>query len=181
MRTQAKSASVVDKPMNTATQNELVQKPGRKSNIRDFMAASTDITEWMLQAHQPFLGFISKGVREKYIDPLRKRHEEGTVDGRIYDIAWMSSGRPFGFSGGGAEGLKREIDGIPKDRVSTFTLLMGGRYVKLCKVYNAADFHCRATACLIMLQEEAENFDPDWHFPSRSEGAQDPTTNKVAE
>jgi hypothetical protein len=135
------------------------QKARRKLNIRDFLSRGMDITKWMIEAHNPFVGFISKGVCEKYIEPLRAKHEDKSLDWRIYDIAWMSSVRNFEVSFGGMIDMHRESDGVTKDRISTFTLDMDGQNVQLCKVYKQVDFADGRAACLIMLPEEAECFD----------------------
>jgi hypothetical protein len=135
------------------------KKARRKLKIQDFFAGGMEITKWMIEAHHPFVGFISKGVCEKYIEPLRAKHEDKSLDWRIYDIAWMSSVRMSEVSLGGVMNLCNETDGVTKDRISSFTLDMNGQNVQLCKVYKQVDFANGRAACLIMLPEEAECFD----------------------
>ena len=161
-----KDVSAKNDPLRVleATHGGTGQKARRKLNIRDFFAGGMEITKWMIEAHNPFVGFISKGVCEKYIEPLRAKHEDKSLDWRIYDIAWMSSVKfsSVRFSEASLSGvidMHRESDGVTKDRISTFTLDMDGQNVQLCKVYKQVDFADGRAACLIMLPEEAENFD----------------------
>ena len=128
----------------------------KKTNVSDFMKAKMDITKWMGQAGQPFLGYLSKGVIDNYINPLLKLNKESELNDRIYDIAWMSSGCPI-----------RDARQVQTDKILKFPygVSIGGVEVNLCKVYNSADFEGGYTACLIMLPEEAASFDPTWHVP----------------
>jgi len=151
--------------MNTVTNagtGVAAEKPCNRINVKDFIAECSDITQSMHEACQPFLGFISKGVREKYITPLIKRNEMGTINGRLHDISFMSTGGPI-FASSPAEVRQR----IQTNKILKFPLgvIIGGKIVQLCKLYNDRDFVGGWIACLIMLPEEAEHYDPTWHFP----------------
>ena len=134
---------------------KIQEDPRTSLTIEEFMRDSMDITEWMFEAHQPFLGYISKGVHDKYIKPHVGKNN-GTVDGRLYDIAWMSSCQLVW--GTTPDEVKAQIT-INRAVKFPFGVRIGGRIVNLWKIYNDTDFRGGWVACLIMLPEEAARYE----------------------
>ena len=124
-----------------------------KLTINEFMQGSMNITDEMFNAYQPFAGFISKGVYERYIKPLEAKKRYGAIAGRLHDIAFMSA--PFRDWGSSPTEVRKHVE---TDVIRGYGLSIGGRKVRLHKLYNVRDFEEGWIACLIMLPEEAERF-----------------------
>ena len=140
-----------------------------KMTITDIMAKRYDVTKWMMDARQPFGGFLSQGVYDKYFAPLKAKGKTGEIDTLLYDICWMSGISTFPPLSADAQALRKWLDGVTKDVIQHFPVIIGGKEVELAKVHNAADFYAGFVARIIMTPEEAQNYDPTHHLPTAGE------------
>ena len=139
---------------------------GRTGNVQTFIeGGALDISDWMGLAHHPYRGYISKGVQATYLDPLEKRGHKVAISCRKFEIACSSSRQYFGLLSNRERNAA--VNALPKDKVMTFSVKIGKKWVKLCKVFNSVNFG-GFVACLVMTPEEAKDFDPRWHSPEDS-------------
>lgn len=140
-----------------------------KMTITDIMANRHDMTKWMMDARQPFGGFLSQGVYDKYFAHLRAKGKTDEIETLLYDICWMSGISTFPPIFAGSQPLREWLDGVTKDVIELFPVIIGGKEVKLAKVHNATDFYAGFVARIIMTPEEAQNYDPTHHLPTTGE------------